>query len=576
MSGRGRKAVLPPAGHRAEPALDPDGLIVTVTNKSGYKKAFDFAALPVARPMQRSLASVFAVQSRGWTSHLTARNFWIKIELFVRFLAELPSPPEDLDGLTAASLQSWRAKHISTNTGRSTLSMIRTLLRRDPRLASGPVAEELARRVPKPTPSKQSYEEAERNRVLLAAQQQFRSAWLRICENTRLLNEWRSGDIPDGSREWRIGKALDHIAGTGDAHRTLHPGGQTTVTSHRLFGGSSTDKTWGRLFLTSGELTALAVLLTGRFGWNLSVYGRMPTPTTAPSAGETASVTYQVQVEKRRAGGGRWFSTENFTDSGADSPGRLIAQALEATAPARELVNQLAPGTDLLMVARAYRAEMEHTDLDRPAPVDPFAFGVSPDMGKHWARTHGLNGSPFQRSRRTTVTDTGRPLQHAQATHESIYVLPDRRVQRASRDVFEAGAREALEQARAVFDGKITDKQDPAHQETATVDCEDEETSPWPAPGGGCGADFLLCLACTNAHVHPGHHPRLAHLHQQILSLRSVLDDRMFGDRWNDHLARLEDLRDKVGPATWTAALARVTETDRTLVQLLVKRDLAP
>jgi hypothetical protein len=35
-------------------------------------------------------------------------------------------------------------------------------------------------------------------------------------------------------------------------------------------------------------------------------------------------------------------------------------------------------------------------------------------------------------------------------------------------------------------------------------------------------------------------------------------------------------LRDKVGPAAWTAALACVTDTDRTIVQLLVKKDLAP
>lgn len=80
------------------------------------------------------------------------------------------------------------------------------------------------------------------------------------------------------------------------------------------------------------ELTALAVLLTDEFGWNLSVYDRMSAPVATPSARETVTVTYQVQVEKRRRGGGRWFSTENITDSGADSPGRLITWALEATA----------------------------------------------------------------------------------------------------------------------------------------------------------------------------------------------------------------------------------------------------
>ncbi|MET9374142.1 hypothetical protein ABZX98_08335 [Streptomyces sp. NPDC002992] len=578
MSGRGRRAVPPPPDHHVEPPLAQDGLVVTVINKAGFAKEFDFAELPVADAMQRSLAAVFAARSRGWTSHLTARTTMTKIRLFAGFVSELDSPPDDLDGLTVAMLQSWRIRHIGTNNGKFTLSMIRTLLQQDPRLASGPVAEELARRIPKPIPSKQSYEEAERERVMLAAQRQFRSAWLRISENTHLLNRWRAGDVLEGSREWRIGKVLDHIARTGDVPRTSSSTiAQGSVTNRKLLGGTRPEKTWGRLFLTRLELTALAVLLTDRFGWNLSVYDRMPVPTTAPSAGETASVTYQVQVEKRRAGGGRWFSTENITDSGADSPGRLITQALEATAHGRDLASRLAPGVDLLMVARALKPRKEHTELDRPAPVGPLSFGVSDRMGRSWASSHGLGGSPFQRARRTTVTDEGRPLQHTQGTHESVYVLPDQRVQRASRDVFAAGAHEALEQAKAVvFAGTVTGTPDPEHQETATVDCEDETSSPWPTPEGACGADFLLCLGCPNAHVHPGHHPRLAHLHQQVLSLRSVLDDRAFRDDWSVHLARLEDLRNKVGPASWTAALARVTGTDRTVVELLLKDDLTP
>ncbi|MFD0328235.1 hypothetical protein ACFQZC_08440 [Streptacidiphilus monticola] len=47
-------------------------------------------------------------------------------------------------------------------------------------------------------------------------------------------------------------------------------------------------------------------------------------------------------MEKRRRGANRWFSTEYITDSGADSPGRLITQALEATRHARVLAGQLA------------------------------------------------------------------------------------------------------------------------------------------------------------------------------------------------------------------------------------------
>ncbi|MGW0828677.1 hypothetical protein [Streptomyces sp. NPDC002845] len=177
---------------------------MTVTNRAGYKKAYDFAELPVAGPMQRSLARAFAIQSRGWTSHRTAGTCWSKIQLFAKFLSRLDSPPDDLDGLTVAMMQSWRDRHISTNSGKGMLSGVRQVLRQDSRLADGPVGEELARRIPRPMPSKQSYEEAERDRVVLAAQRQFRSAWLRIGENTRLLTRWRAGDMIEKPLSYRM------------------------------------------------------------------------------------------------------------------------------------------------------------------------------------------------------------------------------------------------------------------------------------------------------------------------------------------------------------------------------------
>jgi len=350
------------------------------------------------------------------------------------------------------------------------------------------------------------------------------------------------------------------------------------VTHRRILGASNAASTWGRLFLQRQELTALAVLLTHRFAWNLSVLDRMPTPSTTPSVGEGASVTYQVQIEKHRRGGGRWFSTENITDSGADSPGRLITQAIQATAHGRELAARLSPGTDLLMVARSQQVERwEHRNADRPKPVGPLVFGIAPSDANWWRRTHQLDGSPFRLLRQKTVTREGRPLQHSQGTHESVYVLPDPQVQQASREVFEAGALEALEQARTiVFEGKVADAADPAHQETATADCEDEDSSPWPFPTGGCGASYLLCLGCANAHVHPGHHPRLALLHQHLEGLRSAVDDHTWHKDWLDHFLRLEDLRDRLGPTPWNAALLRVTDNDRTLIQLLINGDLAP
>src|SRR5204862_415248 len=84
-----------------------------------------------------------------------------------------------------------------------------------------------------------------------------------------------------------------------------------------------------------------------------------------------AAMPYQAQVEKHPARRGRWFSTENITGSGVDSPGRLITQALEATEHGRALAARLAPGTDLLMVSRLYapsRVAHRHQDTERPRP----------------------------------------------------------------------------------------------------------------------------------------------------------------------------------------------------------------
>ncbi len=216
--------------------------------------------------------------------------------------------------------------------------------------------------------------------------------------------------------------------------------------------------------------------------------------------------------------------------------------------------------------------------MDRPRQVEPFVFGISDDDAKWWARGHQLAGSPFQRGRRSTVVEHGEPLQHTPGTHQSIYVLPDERVQTKSREDFAAGAQEAHAQALAVvFEGHLAEEAAPGHQETATVDCEDENTSPWPAPDGGCGADFLLCLGCGNAHVHPGHHPRLTYLLQQLRGLRSVMADHAWQQRpWHDALLRLENLRERVGARAWDAALARVSDADRILVHLLLKGDIAP
>ncbi|MFJ6770268.1 hypothetical protein ACIQOV_04700 [Kitasatospora sp. NPDC091257] len=576
MSRRGRKAVLPPADFQATPRTDPTGLRVTVVNTLGLGKVFDFADLEVPAPMQLALAAAYARQSRGWNSHASANCYWRAVTALEAFLKAQEHPAQDLDGLSVTTVKLLRQNFLQTAGARCHLSNLQRLLRRDPRLASGPVAEELARPVRRRPSTRQSLEDDEYEQVKRAARSEFRAALLRIRENTAHLERYRCGELVEGGRDWKIGRTLEHLAATGDVPRTARENGKHAVANPGLLGGSHPLKTWGRLFPTRSEITALAVLMTAQWGWNLSMYHRVPVPVRTPSAGETSTITYQVQVEKHRAGEGRWWNTENITDSGADSDGRLITQALEATAHGRTLVTRLAPGTDLLMASRTHRLGHGHDDHDRPQLVGPIGFGITADDVTTWRRRHSLPRSPFQPLRRTTVVEEGQPLQHKQGTHESVYILPDRHVQKRSRAVIAAGAEDALQQARSLtFHGQLTDGPDPTHTEAAAADCVDEQESSWPAPGGGCGASFLTCLGCENSRVHTGHHPRLAVLHQRLLSLRGALPGHHWATRWDEFMHRLENLRERVGEAAFDRSGRRATERDHMIVDLLLNGDLA-
>jgi hypothetical protein len=74
--------------------------------------------------------------------------------------------------------------------------------------------------------------------------------------------------------------------------------------------------------------------------------------------------------------------------------------------------------------------------------------------------------------------------------------------------------------------------------------------------------------------VHPGHHPRLACLHEALASLRSVLPPAAWAADWRDACDRLHDLRQRVGEGPWAQALARVTDADREIVSHLLTGSL--
>jgi hypothetical protein len=83
-----------------------------------------------------------------------------------------------------------------------------------------------------------------------------------------------------------------------------------------------------------------------------------------------------------------------------------------------------------------------------------------------------------------------------------------------------------------------------------------------------------MCLGCTNAHIHPGHHPRLAHLHHALSNLRSVMPPTTWVPDWGDAYARLEHLKHSLGEPIWNQALSRVSADDRGLIDHLLTGNL--
>ncbi|MEU9254460.1 hypothetical protein AB0D66_21720 [Streptomyces sp. NPDC048270] len=582
MTGRGRRAPLPPATHaRPEPLVD-DGLMVRHINRNGRSAAYDFSTLTVAEPMQRTLAKLFAARCKPqlWGAHTTSKQHWKKIKKFTEFLSGLDHPPRDLDELTGAVVKRWRTSQPKTVTGYKNITMVVKLLKHDPRLQSGRAADELVRRMAQPKSRVQSYPEAEFDAIKTAARRMFRSALLRIEENAAHLERWRAGEVPAASQDWKIGEALDLLARTGDLTYYTDKNDKLTLIKpfREALGGTKAAVTWQRLFLSRLEATALGVLLLAEYGWNLSVIDQAEVPRATPDPGEDGHPTYRIPLEKFRRGAGHHYETRNVTDDGAASKGRLITQALQATRFARAIVEDLAPDTNRLMVWRTgHQSERTPSHGDRLPPVGPFRFGVHAASAREWAVSQGLGGSPFQRGRRTVnALDRREPGQNSQETHDRNYVLPDKQVQERSVEIIAVGAEDAADRARkAVLIAQVRVQADPLDRQTATADCGDWDNAAYPLPGGGCGVpSFLGCLGCENAKVHPGHHSRLAHLHQALGNLWSVLPPELWESDWGEGHDRLEDLKTKLGQGLWSQALDRISHADRGIVDALITGDL--
>ncbi|MFJ5548622.1 hypothetical protein [Streptomyces sp. NPDC093225] len=545
----------------------------------GRVRRYDFGRLPVPEDFQRSLAALYVAKCApggGWDSIESSEANWYLIKPFAEFLAGLDDVPQDVDRLTAAQWTAWRLSLPPRTNGYNKFAAVAGLLRLDPRLSAS-VREAMASRFFWSRGHDPAYTPEEFSEIRRVARRTFRSALLRIRENSEHLASWRDGRVPSDSDAWLLGEALDVLARTGDVPLYQKPSIRSRVLRRYrpVLGGDGAQYTWKRLHLSRKETAALAVLIAVELGLNATTVSELPVPRTLPGTAETGRPVYRLELEKRRRSGHRGrFESRNITDFGADSPGRVFTEALEATAPARAAVAAMDAGVDRLLVwhqttphgAQAYPGEER---------VGPFGFGVNELSGRAWAKSVGLSGSPMRRIRRTVnVLHRREAGQNTQDTHDRVYVLSEPQAREAAVPVIADGALEALDFARrTVFTARLGGQREDGDRETVTTGCTDWENSPFTPAGQGCAASFLLCTACPNARVTPAHHPRLARLLQALDNLRGVVEPAVWETDWADAHARLTDLRGRLGAPVWQGALEAVTFADRALIDQLLQGD---
>lgn len=577
---KGRAAALPTTVHRRPPVLKPDDLVVRhVEEHSGREAAYDFGRLPVAPTLQRELAEQFATRvgpEGRWRTLPSSSEVWLKVVPFGDWLAELAESPRQISELTAGIWSAWRLSRPKTTGGSRSISKIAALLRDHPRLPDA-TRDLMSKRAKDVKVKEVAYSPEEFERIKTIATRKIRSALYRIRENRQTVEQWRAGQFEDGTEEWLRGEALDHIARTGDIPNYISTGRNGTrrrvrpSLRHRDLLGSTP---WQRLFLTGEEAASLVVLLIATYGWNAVPTAELTVPDTSPNPGVDGHTIYRVELVKRRRGGANTYETRNLTDWGAGSPGRLIAQAIELTAPAREVLAAEGQPTNRLIAWRANRVR-------DPERYDPKLFHVGADghsfrnLLRIWNEEYGPGITVnLRRLRKTVVGQHKRvPTQHSQDTHDQVYVLPDPQTWKRSESVIAAGIEEALEQARTTVKACITREPTPPAQDTATTGCTDYQHSIFSEHGKPCRASFLLCTACPNAVITPRHLPKLAYLHHALENLCGVVPPAVWNDDWREPHARLTDLKTRPDftAAEWSDALAAVSATDRAVIDDLLR-----
>ncbi|MFJ5817488.1 hypothetical protein ACIQGT_26850 [Streptomyces sp. NPDC093108] len=592
MSPSGRRAPLPPKGHRRRKIVDASGLVVRPVGENGEDLGtYDYSDVPGAETLRRELAAAFAKRARAyWDSEASCTTYDKSLRHFLERMATLDHPVEKLSELTVEVWTTWagapggsvRAKHLSV------------LLREAPSVPAAVAAEMTKRRRFVAAKPKKSLSGSEMKRVRSVAAHTVRRAEQRIRVNLALLEQWKAGELeqhPDA----RWGEFLDHLARTGDVPRFpdgISPRVWGKQECRRKLGSWSLQTAVMQLFPSVNEKGAAAVLLVCHEAWNGSVLEKLKVPDQWPNAdsNEANPAIHRLDTDKARRGRMR-HSSSNLVDVGDGSPGEAMQRIIAMTDQARRTLALLGRPNDLLLWSRGARYPgFSNASVGLADAVEAWGRQQLPELDGR------LN---LRLLRHTAQVLYGRPRHNTERVQDEHYMRRDEQTLDNSRSVVAAGLEDALRYAHAAVKMRmISAESGPAspqqisEQAGMTLDvakrvangeldtpvaaCEDIDHSPL-SGGDLCQVSFLLCFACPNSLATARHIPRIVYLFNSMESMRSTLPATVWKVDWEAHHRRVGDLLDQhTEPAQHLGLLQTLTERDRTLIDRMLERRLDP
>lgn len=561
------RASLPSAPYETPERVSGSGDNLTVRvypEGGGAPVEFQFGSLPVGESLRETLAIGFAhATGPGGTRRtaISAQSLFNHVRVQCNTWGALPRPPQHAEELRAAHIAALRLsghKHQA-----QTVYSLRLILRGNEALDEkfrsalfaplGKVME--AQEV-------RAYSRAEMRQIRHAAQDQVRTALLRVRAAEAALAAWARHHPGSTRSHWPTddpGALLAIAAQHGDMPRNRK--------GH--LARSGLHQSMEALFPTVDEMAGAAILLMCVTGHNCGVALSLTTDYARADDQNAETPVALARARKPRRGPSRseldlalTASTPLSETSGEidlSSAYGILRAAEELGARARGFA-----GTDLLFCG--------YSDRQKPATFGRLGFRpINVDIVETWRGWHPPSGPRrvnTMRIRRAFLDRHQRPVDNTPKTLADTYLRRDHAALASSQRLVASVLDSEVSRLQATHSVmSLTDKDlieaatDPeavatrcgvtvpvlrellgGRLDTVAAACVDNTHGPASPAGAPCRASFLLCLGCPNARSEPRHAPVQALLLQRLDDERKLLEPEKWERRFATAHERLGDL----------------------------------